>query len=131
MTTTEQAVDTSGLRTCLETFRDRFNQNERVQKLTKKWDRTVIIESSDSDDVCWFRIEDQELKTVATGFPENDDDDVVHCKGDLETLIDIFAGDYHPTTALLDGMWSVFSNERDKIKLESISFAVWDIPQTS
>ena len=129
MTTTEQAVDS--LRATLDDFQARFNANERVRKLTKKWDRLVLIESTDSPDVYMLDIRDQTIQGVLDGAPDEEPDDLVHCKGDLETLLDIFSGEYHPTTALLDGMWQVFSNERDKIKLESISFAVWDIPQTS
>jgi len=37
----------------------------------------------------------------------------------------VFSGDYNPAHALIDGELAVFSNEKDKVKLEAITMVIW------
>jgi hypothetical protein len=115
----------TGLRECLEDFQQRFNTNERARKLVKNWDRQIYVEPNDGGTSYTMRVEDQQLTTIDEGGPDEDDEFLVHLQGENAVLMRIFSGDYNPSTALLDGMVSVFSNDRDKVKLEACALVIW------
>ena len=115
----------TGLRECLEDFQHRFNTNERAKKLVKNWDRQIYVEPTDDGTAFTMRVEDQQLTTIEEGGPDGDDEFLVHLQATNETLMEVFSGNYNPSTALLDGMMSVFSNDRDKVKLEACALVIW------
>ena len=115
----------TGLRECLEDFQQRFNTNVRAQKLVKNWDRQIYVEPTDGGTSYTMRVDDQVLHTIDEGPPDPDDDFLVHLQGENAVLMRIFSGKYNPSTALLDGMVSVFSNDRDKVKLEACALVIW------
>ena len=115
----------TGLRECLEDFQQRFNTNDRAKKLVKNWDRQIYVEPTDGGTSYTMKVEDQQLTTIEEGGPEPDDDFLVHLQATNETLMEVFSGNYNPSTALLDGMMSVFSNDRDKVKLEACALVIW------
>ena len=127
MLTEGPATQFTDLRECLEDFQQRFNTNGRVRKLVKNWDRQVLVEATDTGAVYTMHIEDAELRRIDEGRAEGDDEYLVHLQASNETLMEIFSGNYNPSTALLDGMLSVFSNERDKVKLEACAMVIWGL----
>lgn len=130
---TEFAVTTDDLKVCLEDFRARFNSHPRIAKLCKKWDRRILFETTDAEELFTCTIDPPEMGEIEVGgYFDDEDENQVHIRGTREVLIEIFSFTYNPTTAILDGTLEVFSNDKDKIKLEAISFTLWDhIPQTS
>ena len=109
---------------CLRHFQDTFNNNERVQKLIKNWDRSVIVEATDTEAVLTMTIRNLAMTEVKAGaHPEGDNP--VHLQAAQDSLIRIFSGDYNPAHALIDGELAVFSSEKDKIKLEAITMVIW------
>jgi putative sterol carrier protein len=128
MTTNEFATRLTDLRSCLEDFQERFNTNPQARKLAKNWTRQIQIESIDAGDVFTLLTDDGELQRILDGPPPNCDDDfLVHLQASNDTLIEIFSGNYNPSTALLDGMLSVFSNDKDKVKLEALAMVIWGL----
>ena len=127
MLTEGPATQFTDLKECLDDFQQRFNTNERVRKLVKNWDRQVMVEATDTGAVYTMHIEDEELRRIEEGRAEGDDEYLVHLQASNETLMEIFSGNYNPSTALLDGMLSVFSNERDKVKLEACAMVIWGL----
>ena len=127
MLTEGPATQFTDLKECLEDFQQRFNTNGRVRKLVKNWDRQVLVEATDTGAVYTMHIEDAELRRIDEGRAEGDDEYLVHLQASNETLMEIFSGNYNPSTALLDGMLSVFSNERDKVKLEACAMVIWGL----
>jgi putative sterol carrier protein len=121
----EPAAQSTSLRESLEDFQARFNTNERAKKLVKNWNRQIYIEPTDGGDSYTMKVDDQVLHTIAEGPPEGEDDFLVHLQAENATLVEIFSGNYNPSTALLDGMLSVFSNDRDKVKLEACAMVIW------
>ena len=104
---------------CLRSFQTEFNANEQVKKLVKGWDRSIVVEATDSESVFTMMVRDLQLTDIKPGTHGGDDDDLIHLQASEENLIRIFSGDYNPANALIDGELSVFSSERDKVKLEA------------
>jgi SCP-2 sterol transfer family len=127
MLTEGPATQFTDLKECLEDFQQRFNTNGRVRKLVKNWDRRVLVEATDTGATYTMHIEDAELRRIDEGRADGDDEYLVHLQASDETLMEIFSGNYNPSTALLDGMLSVFSNERDKVKLEACAMVIWGL----
>ena len=127
MLTEGPATQFTDLKECLEDFQQRFNTNGRVRKLVKNWDRQVMVEATDTGAIYTMYVEDAEMRRIAEGRSEGDDEYLVHLQATNETLMEIFSGNYNPSTALLDGMLSVFSNERDKVKLEACAMVIWGL----
>jgi len=50
---------------------------------------------------------------------------VVHLQAEQDVLQQIFAGQYNPATALVDGALAVYSADRDKVKLEALAMVIW------
>jgi hypothetical protein len=128
MTTTGRATQLTGLRACLEEFRTRFHANERARKLVKQWTRQVQVEATDTGEMYTMLVADQQIHTIVDGAaPEGSDSYLVHVQGATDTLERVFSGRYNPSRALLDGMLSVFSNDRDKVKLEALALVIWGL----
>jgi hypothetical protein len=127
MLTEGPATQFTDLKECLDDFQQRFNTNERVRKLVKNWDRQVMVEATDTGAIYTMYVEDAEMRRIEEGRSEGDDEYLVHLQASNETLMEIFSGNYNPSTALLDGMLSVFSNERDKVKLEACAMVIWGL----
>lgn len=110
---------------CLHDFRSTFNANERVKKLVKGWDRSIVVEATDTESVLTMIVHDLMVTDIKAGAHGEDDDDSIHLQASEDNLIKIFSGDYNPANALIDGELAVFSSEKDKVKLEAISIVIW------
>ena len=112
------------LAACLNEFQNTFNANARVKKLIKNWKRSIIVDATDTGAVMTMVIDDLLMSDVKDGA-HPDEDYPIHLQGSQDTLIKIFSGDYNPAHALIDGELAVFSNEKDKVKLEAITMVIW------
>lgn len=124
MTTT--ATNFATLEDCLKHFQNTFNENARVKKLIKNWERSLIIEATDTEATLTMVISDLVMTDVRDGAHPNEDNPI-HLQASQDTLIRIFSGDYNPAHALIDGELAVFSSEKDKVKLEAITMVIWGI----
>ena len=114
----------TSLAACLNAFQAKFNENTRVQKLIKNWKRSIIVDATDTGAIMTMVIDDLRMTEVKEGS-HPDEDYPIHLQGSQDTLIKIFSGDYNPAHALIDGALAVFSNEKDKVKLEAITMVIW------
>ena len=119
----EMTLTQSPLLESLFDFRKRFNSSERVKKLINNWNRAIMLESIDSKNNYSFTIEDSALSQILPGLVERDP--TIHLQAEESILTRIFSGDYNPASALIDGALAVFSDERDKVKLEAIAMIIW------
>ncbi|MFL5381798.1 MAG: hypothetical protein ACJ8GN_04720 [Longimicrobiaceae bacterium] len=117
---------TATMEEVLTDFRDRFNENSRVKKLIVGWNRDILVEPLDADTAFTMTIENLEMTSVAPGVHAGGDGQV-HMQADEDILKRIFTGEYNPATALIDGNMAVFSEERDKVKLEAIAMVIWGL----
>ncbi len=122
---TEMTLTQTPLLESLMDFQRRFNSSERVKKLINNWNRAIMVESIDSKNHYSFTIENLSLKEILPGLIESDPS--IHLQAEESILTRIFSGDYNPATALIDGALAVYSEERDKVKLEAIAMIIWGI----
>lgn len=119
---------TAGILDTLADFKARFNDNPRAHKLVQQWDRTVLLESTDTKRRYKMEIEGQRLIEVGQLAERQEIPDrsrVVHLQADEAVLMSIFSGQYNPATAVTDGAAAVFSEPRDKVKLEALAMVLW------
>jgi hypothetical protein len=127
-TTDVSAVHTSSLLDSLHDFQRRFNENQRVKKLIKGWDRYLKVEGTDTGELYTVTIKDLMINKIESGCSlPDDDEDVITLQAGEEVLVRIFTGKYNPAHALIDGALAVFSGDRDKVKLEAIAMLVWGL----
>ena len=126
MTMTTTTTNFTALSECLNKFQNTFNDNARVKKLIKNWDRSIIVEATDTNVTLTMVIADLLMTEVKDGAHPNEEYPI-HLQGSEDTLIRIFSGDYNPAHALIDGELAVFSSEKDKVKLEAITMVIWGI----
>lgn len=112
------------LNDCLTDFQNTFNSNERVKKLIKNWNRSVVVDATDTGSVMTMMINDLRMNEVIDGAHPGEDFSI-HLQASQDTLIRVFSGEYNPAHALIDGELAVFSNEKDKVKLEAITMVIW------
>jgi hypothetical protein len=116
------------LRSALDDFQRRFNENRRAVKLATGWDRQILLEPTDSSERYAMLILGASLQSVTDDPPDDPrDSKIVRMCATGETLTAIFMGDYNPSTALLDGMLEVYSDTRDKVKLEALAMVIWGL----
>jgi hypothetical protein len=117
-----------GLREALDDFQRRFNSNSRAIKLATGWDRQLALEATDAPARYAMTIRNAQLERIFDGGPENPRDDrIVRLCASEQVLTAIFLGKYNPSTALLDGMLEVYSDARDKVRLEAMAMVIWGI----
>jgi hypothetical protein len=125
-TTDVSAVQTSSLLASLQDFQSRFNNDTRVKKLIKGWNRYLKVDGTDTGEIYTLTIQDLAVTSIEVGCTLADDDEnVIALQAAQEALVRIFTGKYNPAHALIDGALAVFSGERDKVKLEAIAMIIW------
>ena len=125
-TTDVSAVQTSSLLASLQDFQNRFNDDARVKKLIKGWNRYLKVDGTDTGEIYTLTIQDLAVTNIEAGCTLADDDEnVIALQAAQEALVRIFTGKYNPAHALIDGALAVFSGERDKVKLEAIAMIIW------
>src|SRR5262245_51782139 len=87
---------------CLSDFQQRFNNHARVKKLIVKWDRSIVVEASDSAAVATMVIRELIMIEVRPGAHPAANDPIL-LQASEPTLIRIFSGDYNPAHALIEG----------------------------
>jgi len=125
----ERAADQpGGLSHWLGDFQNRFNSNTRAAKLTKGWDRQILLEPVDNSKRYTMLVRDAQVHEIVDGDPPDaNDDKIVRLRASEDILCDIFSGNYNPSTALLDGVLEVYSDSRDKVKLEALALIIWGL----
>jgi hypothetical protein len=119
------ATNDTTLSDCLHEFQITFNANDSVKKLVKGWQRSIVIEATDTGSVLTFFVRDLMITDIKTGAHGEDGDELIHLQASENTLVRIFSGDYDPANALIDGELAVFSSEKDRVKLEAVSVVIW------
>ncbi len=123
----QPAGQVADLRYWLGDFQTRFNGNNRAVKLTKGWDRDILLEALDSGKRYTMMVRESKLTDILASEPQSKDETLVTLRANEDILTQIFSGNYNPSTALIDGVLEVYSDGRDKVKLEALAMVIWGI----
>lgn len=117
-----------GLPYWLGDFQTRFNTNARAAKLAAGWDRRLLVDAVDLPEKYTLTVTGARISEIREGEVDRDEDErLVTMVADEATLIEIFSGEYNPSTALIDGQLEVYSDSRDKVKLEALAMVIWGV----
>jgi hypothetical protein len=127
-TMTQATAGSEGLHYWLCDFQSRFNSNARAAKLAAGWDRQLLIEAVDLPEKYTLTVAEARISEIREGGTDPEADErLVTMIADEGTLIEIFSGEYNPSAALIDGQLEVYSDSRDKVKLEALAMVIWGV----
>ncbi|MCW6159182.1 MAG: hypothetical protein LVQ63_06890 [Thermoplasmatales archaeon] len=111
------------LRTVLEEFNRRVNENDRVQKLIKKWSTSVLMWSKDQG--FGFVLNVTTGKIVEMRKAESENEGNVKVVSSTETLLSMLRGRENISHLYLDGVVETYGSEKDQIVLDAVARLLW------
>jgi len=88
----------------------------------------LLLEPTDTDARYLLTVAGARLTEIREGAIEpGTDERLVTMSAEEATLIEIFSGVTNPSTALIDGQLEVYSDSRDKVKLEALALVIWGL----
>jgi SCP-2 sterol transfer family len=114
------------LQGCLADFRQRVNTTARIRMLLKGWDRTISVDSTDSDEGYMLVFTNTEVVDITPKSSREELDADIYLRARTAILVEIFSGVENPAVMFLDGRLSVVANDKDQIKLDAIALVLWD-----
>lgn len=111
----------------LEAYADwcrRSNDNPRLQKMLKGWDRVIHFTTTDTDTEQGFtmRVENQRLSELEAGQTAQPD---VIVAGTSEDLCDMFWGDLNPSEKYMAGEITLAGSQADVMRIDAISMVAF------
>jgi len=107
----------------LHAFSERYNNNEKLQKMLRKWSVDLLVWCKDTDN--GFLINVNNGRVVSIMRTEDSTTGRVKVVGESAILMEIFNGLKNPSHLYLDGIIEVYGPERDQIILDAIVEELW------
>jgi putative sterol carrier protein len=109
----------------LEAFADwraRSNDNPRLNKMVKGWDRVVHFAATDTGEGYTMEVKDQKLSELAVGHVGTPD---VIVSGSSEDFCDLFWGDLNPSEKYMSGEITLAGSQQDVMRIDAISMVAF------
>lgn len=103
-------------------WRQRSNDNPRLAKMVKGWDRTIHFRTTDTGAAYTMRVKDQKLTELVVG--QEDQPDVV-VTGSSEDFCDMFWGDLNPSEKYMAGEITLAGSQQDVMRIDAISMVAF------
>ncbi len=103
-------------------WRTRSNDNPRLTKMIKGWDRVVHFSASDTGDTFTMRVERQVLHELVVGHVDQPD---VIVTGTSEDFCDMFWGDLNPSEKYMAGEITLAGSQQDVMRIDAISMVAF------
>jgi putative sterol carrier protein len=116
MASTEELVE------AFADWRTRSNDNPRLTKMVKGWDRVIHFTTTDTGQTYTMRVEGQQLsplETVPVGQPD------VIVTGTSEDFCDMFWGDLNPSEKYMSGEIALAGSQEDVMRIDAISMVAF------
>jgi len=108
-------------------WRRRSNDNPRLRKMVRGWDRVIHFTTTDSADAFTMEVRDQLLSELAVGHVGRPD---VIVTGSSEDFCDMFWGDLNPSEKYMSGEITLAGSQQDVMRIDAISMVAFlDQPQ--
>ena len=109
----------------MATFAGRF-ERDSVRPLLHDWNRRIVLFDTGSEDGLAISIQDGKLAGLdAINAAATNDGDVV-IRGKSDDLMGLLNGSLSPGQAVLEDRILVSAQPEDQLKLDALSFALWD-----
>jgi putative sterol carrier protein len=103
-------------------WRARSNDNPRLTKMVKGWDRVIRFNVTDLDRGFTMRVRDQQLSELDLGPVEAWD---VLVTGSSEDFCDMFWGDLNPSEKYMSGDITLQGSQQDVMRIDAISMVAF------
>ena len=116
MATTEEIVE------AYAEWRQRCNDNERLKRMLRGWDRVVHLRTNDTDEHFTIEVHDQHIGPLALGA-SGEPDMVVTATS--EDFADLFWGDLNPSEKYMSGEIVLAGSQEDVMRLDAMSMVAF------
>jgi putative sterol carrier protein len=116
MASTEELVE------AFADWRTRSNDNPRLTKMVKGWDRVIHFTTTDTGQTYTMRVEHQQLSPLETGHLGTPD---VIVTGTSEDFCDMFWGDLNPSEKYMSGEITLAGSQEDVMRIDAISMVAF------
>jgi len=103
-------------------WRTRSNDNPRLTKMVKGWDRVIHFTTTDTAQGYTMVVEDQQLSGLAVGHIGQPD---VIVTGSSEDFCDMFWGDLNPSEKYMSGEITLQGSQQDVMRIDAISMVAF------
>jgi hypothetical protein len=103
-------------------WRARSNDNPRLAKMVKGWDRVIHFTASDLGQGFTMRVADQRLSELVVGYEDQPD---VVVTGTSEDFCDMFWGDLNPSEKYMSGEITLAGSQQDVMRIDAISMVAF------
>jgi len=103
-------------------WRARSNDNPRLIKMVKGWDRVIHFTTTDTAQTYTMRVEHQQLSALETGHAGQPD---VIVTGTSEDFCDMFWGDLNPSEKYMSGEITLAGSQEDVMRIDAISMVAF------
>lgn len=103
-------------------WRARSNDNPRLAKMVKGWDRVIHFTASDIEQGFTMRVVDQRLSELVVGYQDQPD---VIVTGSSEDFCDMFWGDLNPSEKYMSGEITLAGSQQDVMRIDAISMVAF------
>jgi putative sterol carrier protein len=103
-------------------WRARCNENERLRRMLRGWDRVVHLVATDTGDRFTVVVRDQSLAALADGADEVAD---LIVTATSEDFADLFWGDLNPSQKYMSGEITLAGAQEDVMRLDAMSMVAF------
>jgi putative sterol carrier protein len=103
-------------------WRTRSNENERLKKMVRGWDRRVHLTTTDTGEGYTLEVKEQVLSELHPGHVGQPD---LIVTGSSEDFCDMFWGDLNPSEKYMSGEITLAGSQEDVMRLDAISMVAF------
>ena len=103
-------------------WRQRCNENERLRRMLRGWDRVVHLIATDTGDAFTVVVEQQSLAALADGHVGTPD---LVVTATSEDFADMFWGDLNPSEKYMSGEIVLAGPQEDVMRLDAMSMVAF------
>lgn len=103
-------------------WRTRCNDNERLKRMLRGWDRVVHLVVTDTGDAFTIEVRDTVLSELADGHVGQPD---LKVSATSEDFADMFWGDLNPSEKYMSGEIVLAGSQEDVMRIDAMSMVVF------
>jgi putative sterol carrier protein len=106
----------------LADYQKRTNQNDRLRRILRGWDRVVHLVATDNEARFTLSVKATLMVSIEEGLAGEPD---LVVRADSEDLCDMFWGDLNPAEKYMNGEIKLEGSAEDVMRLDAMSMVMW------